>query len=318
MYSSNLQSAVIGYPYQQHNPSHEQSFRDQLLEHPEFVNALSAIKRVHDTAGSRHPRAMFLTGPSTIGKSTLLDAYAQRFKPSRTDQGLVVPVVRVDLPADAERGSLLSELLFVLGSPSSHISNVQRKGHLAKQLLLGMQTQLVIFDDMHHALRTKKYAVKPQSVADELRILMRQTQCAMVLAGLPGVERLITEGDRGGISEDQLGKRMLGGARLAPFMPHDQNWARILKTYAQMIPVPPTMEFHKSPSRERFWLATEGYIGALGDLLDQAINCSNRERLTVENLMCGFVATQEMADIEYNPFALSKPRVLDRLARACQ
>ncbi len=257
---------------------------------------------------------MFLTGNSTIGKSTLLEAYAERFKSTRTEDGLIAPVVRVDLLPDSERGSLLSELLSVLGSPSCDISSVQRKGRLAKQLLRGQCTELVIFDDMHHVLRTKKYAVKPQSVADELRILMRQTQCALVLAGLPGIERLITEGDKGGISEDQLGKRMLRGSRLQPFSPSDPDWMRVLKSYEQIIPVTSTVEFHKNPNRERFWLATKGVFGALGDLLEQSINYSSGSRMTLENLACGFVAIQEKEEYEYNPFTLSNQQVLRKLA----
>lgn len=314
MYSNSERIDVGSYPYQQRSDSHGESFREQVLNHRGFNDALEAIKRVHKTAGTRNPRAMFLSGHSTIGKSTLLDAYAERFKPTRTEDGLVVPVVRVDLPPDVERGSLLSELLLVLGSPSWGVSNVHQKGHLAKQLLRGQQTQLIIFDDMHHALRAKKHAVKPQSVADELRILMRQTQCAMVLAGLPGVERLITEGDQGGISEDQLGKRMLRGARLEPFVPTDPDWMRVLKTYQQLILVKSSVEFHKNPDRERFWLATRGFIGTLGDLLEQALYCSSGSRLTLGDLVCGYELIQEKKDIEYNPFTLTSQQTLRKLA----
>ena len=128
-----------------------------FVEHDRFREALEGIRRSHYPVIGGEPDyglISVLAGESRVGKSYVAARYAKDHPPVIADDGMIFPVVRVDVPIDGKRGILeaLADALHV--KHSLRINNPTLLGMTLKALV-DHKVELLIFDEVQTVLNSE-------------------------------------------------------------------------------------------------------------------------------------------------------------------
>jgi hypothetical protein len=286
-------------------------FRHSILGHKQFVEALEAIKKCHKTSGTRYPRGMIIMGDSGLGKSTISETFIRDFPDVEGAEGLIKPILKINVPSDVSKGSLMSEILIALHDPAPFKGSPAEKHFRAIQLIKALKVEMIIFDDIHRVLPEYSFK-KTQVIADELRTIQLQTLCPVILIGLESARKFILDGNKGQIGQDQLSNRLRKSITLKPFKPDDKEWESVLKGYMKVIDHP-CIDLSSTNTKNKLWLSTKGFMGRLSNLLHEAIDASQGKKVTLLELSIGYEESRHEDDQAHNPFDLTSQQILRKI-----
>ncbi|RKT25623.1 TniB protein [Paraburkholderia sp. RAU2J] len=244
--------------------------RETLIEHPAFAYGISAIRRCHRMGrfGLQEPGCLIITGVSGSGKSTLRKEYGKHHPRRETENGTIIPVLHLELPAKPTIKNVAERILLALGDPlfarGTAIDMTQRIVMLFKNC----QLELVILDEFQHFIDHSSEKIET-AVADWLKSLINETKVPFVLMGLRRCRRILQ-------SNEQLRRRFSRQISLEPFSIADKRSRRIfdglLRTIYGILPVPCVPELTGGgASVEQMHYATFGLIGYVMTLVAAAV-----------------------------------------------
>lgn len=242
---------------------------DILVHHPTFEEAVRRIEQCYTFArGASEPVCMALIGEARTGKSRALDTCWQRHPPTRLDDGMHVPILRVTAPSKPTVKGLAELMLEGLGAPDPKRGTENERTRRLKILMKETQTQMLMIDEFQH-FYDKGAKLIIHYVADWLKILADDIKCALVVAGLPSCTVVIEQ-------NEQLAGRFLAPVHLSRFRWNDKgdraHFRAILRGFHERLQsqfdIP---EFHADPMALRFYYGTGGLIGYLAKLLRQCV-----------------------------------------------
>lgn len=238
------------------------------VKHPHSQNLLKKIDycRTHSKIAAE-PDGMLITGPQGMGKTTLWKRYVKRFPRTKTETGIIIPVLTVGIKAPATPKSLVTVLLSALGDPAA-----ERGTNVAQTLRLysyleRCQTELIILDEFQHFIDRDLSKVL-KTISDWLKMLMNDTGIPIVLIGMPNSVRVLDA--RG---NEQLKRRFSVRESLQPFtwsVKGDLSLFKFLKELDDLLPLIESSNLADKDIAYRIYCATNGEMYRVMDLVRMA------------------------------------------------
>ena len=240
-----------------------------LVPHTAFSEATERIEQcLRYSLDSPEPVCLVLIGESRTGKSRALEAFFNQHPTTRDDYGLKIPILKVKTPSKPTVKGLVEIMLRAMGDPLSYSGTENAKTIRLKRLMRNANTSMVIIDEFQHFYDKGLHKVM-HHVADWLKILVDDTKCALVVAGLPTCSAVLDQNEQ------------LAGRFFAPVVMPRFNWENtnhrdefigILGAFQQSIgthfEIPP---LDSDEMAFRCYCATGGLIGYLSKFLRQAV-----------------------------------------------
>lgn len=237
--------------------------------HPHAKKLLEEIDycRTHSKVAAE-PDGMLITGAQGMGKTTLWRRYASRFPRTKTDGGVIVPVLPVGIQAPATPKSLVTVLLSALGDPACERGSIAAQTLRLYSYLEKCQTELLILDEFQHFIDRDSSKIL-KTISDWLKMLMNEAKLPIVLIGMPVSVRVL---DAGG--NEQLKRRFSMRESLKPFAWTDDGSDLTFRKFLKMLDAQlPLMESSNLADREtafRLHCATGGEMYRLMNLVRSA------------------------------------------------
>jgi hypothetical protein len=281
-----------------------------LVPHYAFQNGKQRIE-THLLAAqhSSEPTCIAVIGESRTGKSRLLEAIAEQHPQQRTENGLVIPVLRIRTPSKPTVKGLVETFLRAIGDPLWHKRGSENeKTERLYTLLEEVGTHTVIIDEFQHFYDKVSHKVQ-HYLSDWLKIFVDRSGLMLVVAGLPSCMAVINQ-------NEQLRGRFIAPIHMPRFDWNDGNqqgeFIACLSAFQEGLD---RFDFPALDSDEiafRFYCATGGLIGYLAKILHQA--CMNaqlkttvdqRPVITMEDLSTAYIEAVWSDAITplMNPFA---------------
>jgi hypothetical protein len=244
--------------------------RETLIEHPAFAYGISAIRRCHRMGQFEleEPGCLLVTGVSGSGKSTLRKEYAKHHPRREAEDGTIIPVLHLELPAKPTIKNVAERILLALGDPLFAHGTAVAMTERIIVLFKNCRLELVILDEFQHFIDHSSEKIEA-TVADWLKSLVNATKVPFVLMGLRRCRRILQ-------ANEQLRRRFSRQISLEPFSIIDKRSRRIfdglLRTIYGSLPVPCAPELiGGGVTAEQMHYATFGLIGYVMTLITAAV-----------------------------------------------
>lgn len=261
--------------------------RETLIEHPAFAYGISAIRRCHRMGQFEleEPGCLLITGVSGSGKSTLRKEYAKHHPRRETEDGTIIPVLHLELPAKPTIKNVAERILLALGDPLFAHGTAVAMTERIIVLFRNCRLELVILDEFQHFIDHSSEKIEA-TVADWLKSLVNATKVPFVLMGLRRCRRILQ-------GNEQLRRRFSRQISLEPFSIADKRSRRIfdglLRTIYGSLPVPCVPELTGGGvTVEQMHNATFGLIGYVMTLITAAVEIViEEERAAIDRDVLG-------------------------------
>lgn len=240
-----------------------------LVRHSAFTNAAKRLEWAFRAAPNlKDPFGLYIYGEARTGKSRLIEETVGKHASYRTEKGLIVLVVRLQVPAKPTIKSLAIEILKALGDPMPEKGTENSMTERLVVLLKACETRLLILDEFQHFVdKSSKYSVI-HHVADWLKNLLNSTKVTAVLVGLEYGQAVLSQ-------NEQLRGRFANPIRMPRFDWRDEKlrneFLGLLDGFSTLMSekfdVP---ELGSDEMGYRFYIATGGLTGYIFNLLRMA------------------------------------------------
>jgi hypothetical protein len=253
-----------------------------VIPHTAFAEAEQQIERCFTfSADKSDAEGLAIVGESGTGKTSVLKSFQSKHLPTRSSDGMEVPILCASVPSTPTVKSLAGVMLEALGATDCERGTENEKSRRLRILMKNTGTRMVMIDEFQHFYDRGTRKIM-HHVADWLKLLIDDTRTTLVVAGLPSCRVVIDQ-------NEQLARRFLAPVQLSRF-----SW-RNLEQRGQFIAI--LKAFHKAIAKEydvpqffseqmafRFYLATGGLIGYLSKLLRQALRNATAENRSAISL----------------------------------
>lgn len=257
----------IGYPL-----AHQVLQRfDDLLRHPRV---------------SRMPNLM-LIGRTNNGKTDLVKRFCQKHLPDSDfdHEGINAPVMFIQAPPSPNEGDLYASILSSLYErvPTSSVS---AKRDRAIKVLRQIKLKVLCLDELHNSMAGS--TTKRQQFLNTIKYLGNELNISFIASGTEDLLRATS-------IDPQIQNRFT--PILLPKWKMDKDYRQLLKSFESILPLKEASNLHISPLAQKTLSMTEGTIGELSLLINQAAIFALRageEKITSEILSkCGYVPPSE-------------------------
>ena len=127
-----------------------------VVHHPRFQELQAKISEcLEATAEAGEPQCLCLMGETGVGKSTLVQSYADTYPRYETKIGINIPILYVETPHPITVKGMTSALLDALGDPRAFKGTQAEMNARLQGFLVDCAVHLVIVDDFHHLIDKK-------------------------------------------------------------------------------------------------------------------------------------------------------------------
>lgn len=227
---------------------------------------------VHEP-GKVRPRNLLIVGPTNNGKTMIAEKFCRTHRPHRSEDGEheLIPVLMVQMPAEATATRLYMALLVALGTPVGLHGRNDIREALTLRLMRAVGTHLLIIDEVHNLLSAP--ARRQHELLHLLRFLGNALRIPLVCLGIRDAYLAIR-------SDDQLENRF--HPLLLPPWESGEELARLLASFETVLPLREPSHLTAAPLPELILRRSEGTIGEIALLLTQATATAlrqNKERI---------------------------------------
>lgn len=240
-----------------------------LIPHRAFEEATARISQCFDfSLNSHEPTCIALIGESRTGKSRVIQEFLAKHPTVRTDEGLTIPILKIETPAKPTVKGVVGLMLRTMGEPWPDTGTEIARTVRLKRLLRACQTRMLILEEFQHFIDKGSLAVA-HHLADWLKVLVDDTNVMLVVCGLPRGLAVIKQNEQ------------LEGRFLAPIEMRRFDW-RVHEHRSEFAAI--TVGFERSIREQldvpalgsaemafRLCCASGGLIGYLAKLLRQLV-----------------------------------------------
>jgi len=281
-----------------------QQLGGEIIKHDVAREILEQIEDMHLTMRRAKRRVgMLLYGHPGVGKSTLVEAYAEHFPRQEEAERTRVPVLYVKTPGQPTAKALTEKSLIELGDPCADKGGAEQKMKRLLTLTEKCGVDMVILDDIQHLCDNLNQRDR-NIAADTIKNWMDETSIPFVFAGTPTSRDFFLE-------YKQLGRRVSPKIELPAFGfttdAQQRSFMQLLVAFNERLPFGKTSALVHEDNPERIFLACEGLIGYLVRLIEEATAIALRSKageLTTKVLGKAFeIAIYPEAAPSRNPFS---------------
>ncbi|MYM41910.1 TniB family NTP-binding protein [Duganella qianjiadongensis] len=243
------------------------------IPHLFFDTLLTALEqRIEDTLAGFAPKIERISGPSGVGKSSIVASLARKYPESRIEGRRYIPVLIVRVPQAATPKLLPKSVLAALGIKVAASPTAGTMFDLMVEQLRLAGTRVIVFDETSH-LVDEGSRVPPRAASDWLKELADKLDITLILLGIPRIEKLFS-------ANEQLPRRARPVRYFRPYDPRDEMqmaaYASCVASYGEMFA---TAGYPISvPSQiltEQSFLLSGGLIGVLADFVRELARLLN-------------------------------------------
>jgi len=233
-----------------------------------------------DEPGKLRPQNLLIVGPSNNGKTMIAEKFHRAHPQKISDDGEheVIPVLMMQMPAEATVNRFYTALLTKLGTPVSFHGRYNVREVLTLQLMRTVGLRMLIIDEVHNLLGTT--ANRQRELLNMLRFIGNELRIPIVCLGIRDAYLAIR-------SDNQLENRF--HPLLLPPWELGEEFARLMASFETVLPLREPSNLSASPLLELILCRSEGTIGEIATLLNRAtaaallhgeerINCAVIER----------------------------------------
>jgi hypothetical protein len=295
------------------NPAATFSLRKEIIETPQFTEAVREIARRHRRGvEAKVAEGMLLVAQTGSGKTTVLGYYASKFPPRKTPTGMKIPVVRVTTPAAPSVKMLAETILLSMGDPAAASGNTTVKTNRIIYLFKSCGVELLMIDEFQHFIDGNRTA-ECRKVTDWVKSLIDSLGIPVILTGLPRSILVLN-------SNPQMRRRFGAPFYMSPFSFYDRKnqleFRGVLSELQNSLPIQCT-DLSEPNMARRFYFASHGLMDYIVKILDDAVSrcgAAGKMRIELADLATSFQRAIWMsAPDELNPFSgMKKFRLLNK------
>lgn len=239
-----------------------------LIPHTAMKLATQRITQCARAAiGSAEPIGIAILGESRAGKTRCLEHVESLYHPTRCDEGLRVPILRVRVPSNPSVKGLAEALLGQLGDPAPGKGTETNMTRRLITLLYAAQVRMLMLDEFQHFYDRQSHKVM-HHVADWLKLVVDESRVALVVSGLTTCQSVLNQNEQ------------LAGRFLAPvYMPRfrwetpdlREEFIAIMGAFRDGMHRFDLPDLGDEAMAFRFYCASGGLIGYVAKILRQAV-----------------------------------------------
>lgn len=290
------------------------SLRGEILQHRRLREVICLIAELHQySLENVVGGGLLVSGPSGVGKTSLLRSYAGWFPADHQGKVSTYRVLSITTPSSPTVKSLAEAILVALGDPMARKGSAEEKTFRIYKLLAACNVELLIIDEFQHFYYTHS-VIEFRRISDWLKNLISLSGLAVVLAGLPESEVVIK-------SNEQLNRRFSSRYYLSGFTGLDPDdfdeFRAILKVFDAKLPIRPLRPLHEANLARRFLVASNGLLDYVRKILETSVAVASSAAMPTLDLPIYALAFRRSvsADISdrLNPFHPESPlRILNK------
>lgn len=237
--------------------------------YPRMTAIFEAVRTNHTLNRlSAEPQCLMVVGPTGVGKSTVLNSYANLYPRQVLETTTHLPVLKITVPARATIRNFVTKLLLAVGDPLADRGTVGSQELRLLRYMEDCQVDLLIVDDLQHFVDRDSERVL-HDVSNWLKNLVKERHLACVIAGLPESEHVLS-------ANPQLGRLFGDPYPLHPFTWNAQQPATVgefrtfLDTLETLLPLPEPSHLASVETAWRCFVASGGGMAYLMNLMRRA------------------------------------------------
>lgn len=245
--------------------------------YPRWHTVHAEIAQVHDwrrlVGIPAEPCCLLLVGPTGVGKSKLVESYAQAYPPHVTadthGERTLHPVMRATIPTPATVKSLAVTLLVALGDPRPTTGTVVTMTERLVRYITDCQVELLILDELQHFVDRNSHRVL-EDASNWLKLLLKTTGVSCVLVGLQYEAEVLLR------ANPQLGRLFGDPYVLDPFTWDEERpetiaeFRQVLAAIERLMPLAEPSHLAAPVLARRLFVASGGTMGLLMALIRRA------------------------------------------------
>jgi hypothetical protein len=230
-----------------------------------YTRANQALARLEallaDEPGKLRPQNILIVGPSNNGKTMIAEKFHRAHPQRVSDDGEheVIPVLMLQMPAEATANRLHTALLVALGTPVGFYGRHDVREALTLRLMRTVGVRMLIIDEVHNLLGAT--ARRQRELLNLLRFIGNDLRIPIVCLGIREAYLAIR-------SDDQLENRF--HPLLLPLWEAGEEFARLLASFETVLPLREPSHLSAAPLCELILRRSEGTIGEIAALLASA------------------------------------------------
>ena len=293
------------------------SLRKALLYHRRFNGAIRKIAELHHYSKiNKAGGGLLITGPSGVGKTTILEQYLRYFPREMAAQKTIIPVLHIVTPASPTVKSFTEAILLALNDPIAHRGSAEEKTVRIYKLLKGCEVELLLIDEFQHFYYART-AMEFRHITDWLKNMISVSGLAVVLTGLEEAKQVV-------YTNEQLARRFSSSIHISQFALNNEDdfveFRAVLKGFQEKLPMAVEAPLRGVNLAICFFIASDGIIDYVRKILEGAVTAAARAGLDMLDLStyeAGFRLNvwPEVPD-KLNPFHPESPlRRLDKFGQ---
>lgn len=279
------------------------TFEGRTVLHPRHIRALERLDECYAlTVETKKTRSVMVVGESGVGKSTLMNAFVEKYPRKETRNQTIIAVLVVSVPSSPSKGAMADAILTKFGDIYVR-GSVQDKR--ARILLLMKQcgVKCLVLDEFQHFIDrggTRTYS----AVADWIKEVMNEAGVSVIAFGLQNGLLMLR-------SNSQMRRRFSSSINLLPWsLDTDEDrleFRRLIKAFEKAMELPEQSLLYGEEMATRIYFACDGKIGYLAPFLSRALYLSlinGGQKVELEHLNRAFIdQIWGSASSKDNPFS---------------
>ncbi len=247
---------------------------------PQTKAAFQAFTDCMEAPESSKPRGAVVIGEADTGKSRTMRAFLDRH-PARLDadsEYIHAPVLYIRAPDGPSKSALLKSVLDALGYPCRYNPTEQELKAYTVQMIRRCRVGTIMIDEFHDIAQGQQAGSRVTDFLGFLKNLINDTGRPFIVAGTPLVRDLISR-------DTQMVGRLNQLIELKKFKMEEFTLA--LGAFEAVLPLRRASNLRDEAIILATYTATEGYIGRLAPLLEDACRdaiLSGHECVTLETI----------------------------------
>lgn len=231
------------------------------IGYPKTQSILATMEDLLTWPKSHRMPNLLIVGDTNNGKSMLVQRFRSKHPAFDNPEapGVDVPVMVVQAPPIPDEGRFYNAILDQLFAPYRTGDRVDKKQAQVLKLLRYVSLKMLIIDEVHHVLAGNLN--RQRAFLNVIKYLGNELQIPIVGVGTKDALRAIQ-------TDPQLANRFTPTS--LPRWTFDADFLRLLASFERMLPLAQPSSLTNTQLATRLFSMSEGYLGELSSLLNQA------------------------------------------------